>query len=152
MSVLWESDPRTSLFVVCFGFSFPFGSWSRSEEPSTCRAGSPWMVGCLVLETGRQWRHVCNKGAGDKTWLVVVFFWSLACRETLKPSLFFFSGKAEMCEAHTVVLCCSDEQPMRYRFGILWTMQLGMLVDSNCGDPQAHCAAQGDAVREQAVS
>ena len=32
---------------------------------------------------------------------------------------------------------------------LLWQlveMQLGMLVDSNCDDPQAHCAAHGDAV------
>ena len=25
-------------------------------------------------------------------------------------------------------------------------MQKGMLVDSDCDDPQAHCAAQGDAI------
>ena len=72
---------------------------------------------------------MCNKGAGDKTWLVVVFFWSLACRGTLKPSLFFFGeGKCVKCTR----LCDVGRR--------------GMLVNSNCDDPQAHCAAQGDAV------
>ena len=38
-----------------------------------------------------------TKGARSKVQLAVVFFRSLACRGTLKPSL-FFSGKAEVCE------------------------------------------------------
>ena len=41
--------------------------------------------------TGRQQRHVCDKGVKGKVQLAPVFFpRSLACRGTLKPSLLFF--------------------------------------------------------------
>ena len=43
----------------------------------------------------------------------------LACRGTLKPSL-LFSGKAEMCGAHTVVRCWSTHNKCDTALGDLW--------------------------------
>ena len=58
---------------------------------------------------------------------------------------FLFSGKAEMCEVHTVVRCWSTHSKCD-RFGDLWIAVVRCWSNSNCDDLQAHCAAQGDAV------
>ena len=64
---------------------------------------------------------------------------------TLKPS-FFFSGKAE-CERYTQL--CEVGRTHNKRDTALVTCGCTVVrcwSNSNCDDPQAHCAAQGDAV------
>ena len=58
-----------------------------------------------------------------------------------------FSGKAETCDDHTARLCNVGQcTATAIPLWVLVEMRLEMLVDSYREDPQAHCAAQGDAV------
>ena len=57
----------------------------------------------------------------------------------------FFRGRRK-CVKHTRLCDVGRRTTNATPLWDLVEMQLGMLVDSNCDDPQAHSAAQGDAV------
>ena len=50
------------------------------------------------------------------------------------------------CDGSQYVRMLVDRTHLMRPLWDLVEMQKGMLVDSDCDDPQAHCAAQGDAV------
>ena len=62
----------------------------------------------------------------------------------MKPSL-FFRGRRK-CVKYTQLCDVGRRITNAKPLWDLVEMQKGMLVDSDCDDPQAHCAAQGDAV------
>ena len=66
------------------------------------------MVGCRVLETGRQQRTRVRQRCEELGPVSSSFFsgaWHVG--GTLKPSPSFFGEGGKMCEAHTVVRCWS---------------------------------------------
>ena len=108
MSVQWvRSKPRCSLSVSPPNDESNRGVFSSRVPESERRTIQPRTERALRdgrlsgVGTGRQQRHVCDKGARRKVWLAFVFFRSLACREDIEAESPFFSEKAEMCEAHT---------------------------------------------------
>ena len=93
----------------------------------------------------RQSGHVCDKGAVNKARVVTVFS-RLGMSGTLKPSHFFWGRRrrvmiTRLCD---VGRCTATAIPL----WVLVEMRLEMLVDSYREDPQVHCAAKGDAVRD----
>ena len=88
---------------------------------------------------------MCDKGAENEARVVTVFFSRLGMSGDIEAESLFFRGRRRRV---VVTRLCSvgRSTATAIPLWVLVEMRLEMLVDSYREDPQAHCAAQGDAV------
>ena len=121
------------LRLLLFRSSVPTHWRELVEGTSTCRAGS-LRVSCFVFRilfsysySGR-WRTSAGGSRGDKGPVSCSLFPELGMSGDNEAE-FLFSGKAEMCEVHTVVRCWSTHSKCD-RFGTLWRCRRGCWSNS----------------------
>ena len=90
---------------------------------------------------------MCDKGARGKVRLAFISFPGARHVGGHWSRVSFFRGRRK-CVKYTQLCDVGRRTTNAIPLWDLVEMQKGMLVDSDCDDPQAHCAAQGDAVRD----